>query len=172
MKTCSWCGKTNEDGAAFCAGCGRSLQSPPKTEVDPQLVDPALALVTVASFHNLTEAELLLGRLQTAGIEACIPEEYTTDVFSGVIPFELVTVRVAAKDLEDAKAVIAAGVEAGETAAASEPETASDAPDAAVKEPQTETIQNGKLCVSCRAPIREDARVCPKCGWTQPDAGK
>jgi hypothetical protein len=90
--------------------------------VDPQLVDPALSLVTVASFHNLTEAELLLGRLQAAGIEACIPEEYTTDVFSGVIPFELVTVRVAAKDVADAKAVIAAGNESEDSAPPPPPE--------------------------------------------------
>lgn len=109
MKTCSYCGRENEDAVSFCSGCGQSFSAPPaplESKVDPRLVDPALAPVAVATFHSLTEAELLLSRLQAAGIEAYIPEEYTSDVFSGVIPFELVTVRVAAKDYEDAKAVV------------------------------------------------------------------
>lgn len=109
MKKCSWCGKENEDAARVCGECGESFEAASPEAVEAELTDPNLALVTVATFHNLTEAQLLLSRLQAAGLEACIPEEYTSDVFSGVIPFELVTVRVAAKDVEEAKAVIASG---------------------------------------------------------------
>ena len=50
---------------------------------------------------------MLAGRLAAAGIEAYIPEEYAEQVFSGVVALERLTVRVAAKDYEAAKAIVA-----------------------------------------------------------------
>src|SRR5262249_46222565 len=51
-------------------------------------------------------ASLLAARLAAAGIEACIPEA-GTQPFSQVIPLGILTVRVAAKDREAAKAIAA-----------------------------------------------------------------
>jgi hypothetical protein len=108
MKHCSYCGHDNEDAASTCAGCGESLDSTQSsTESEPGLADPALAPVVVATFTSLQEASLLVDRLEAAGIEAVIPEEYAEQVFSAVIPLASITVRVAAKDYEAARAVLA-----------------------------------------------------------------
>ncbi len=79
-------------------------------EPEPQLRDPAFSPVVVGTFSSLQEAKLLADRLEAAGIEAEIPEEYAPQVFSAVIPLELMTVRVAAKDYEAARAVAGAAV--------------------------------------------------------------
>lgn len=107
MKNCSYCGQPNEDAATVCSGCGEEFPIPAPSQTDPQLEDPTLSLVTLATFSSLAEASLLVGRLETAGIEACIPEEYAEGVFSGIIPLERLTVRVAARDYEAAKMVLA-----------------------------------------------------------------
>jgi hypothetical protein len=78
-------------------------------KADPQLVDPALALVVVGTYRNAVDASLVKTRLEAAGIEACIPEEYTPQIFWYAIPspLERVTVRVAAKDYETARELLA-----------------------------------------------------------------
>jgi len=105
MKTCSYCGRQNDDTAIACPECGTGTVSLPRSEVDPQLSDPAGALVVVGSFNTMAQASLLLTRLEAAGIEACIPEEYGPQLFSTVIPLGCVTVRVAVKDVEAARAI-------------------------------------------------------------------
>jgi len=107
MKTCPHCGHVNEDNATACAGCGAALANRSASKVDPQLKDPALAPKIVATFSNLEQASVLKARLEAAGLEAWIPEEYEPQVFSAVIPLERITVRVATKDYEAAQAVLA-----------------------------------------------------------------
>src|SRR5689334_14952645 len=106
MKKCAYCGQENGEGATTCSGCGKGLALQTR-ETDPQLLDPGLSPVVVARFSNLQEASLLVARLDAAGIEAFIPEEYGEQVFSGVVGLERLTVRVAAKDSEAAKAIVA-----------------------------------------------------------------
>ena len=105
MKTCSYCGRQNEDTAVACPECGTGIVSSPPPEVDAQLSDPANALVIVGSFDTMAQASLLLTRLEAAGIEACIPEEYASQLSSTVIPLGCVTVRVAARDIVAAQAI-------------------------------------------------------------------
>jgi len=111
MKTCSYCGRQNEDTAVACSECGNGFLSSPAPEEDAQLSDPAGALVSVGTFDTLAQASLLVSLLEAAGIEACIPEEYTPQLFSHVIPLGCVTVRVARKDLEAAQALAGATAE-------------------------------------------------------------
>jgi hypothetical protein len=120
MKKCSYCGQQNADDSGACCGCNAEFQPPTPPSTDPRLLDPALSLITVAALHNLSEAKLLLTILESAGIEACIPEEYSAQVFSALIPFELVTVRVAAKDYEEAKAIVAQVAQAAPPSSSSE----------------------------------------------------
>jgi len=109
MKICSYCGHSNEDARENCTECGTQLQSSPPPE--DNAADPANApLVVVESFATHEQASILAARLEQAGIEACIPEEYTSQVFPNIFPLVRVTVRVAAVNAEAAKA-IAAGVE-------------------------------------------------------------
>jgi hypothetical protein len=111
MKKCPYCGHQNEDSLSLCSICQTELSPTPAPACDPQLTDPTLALVTVASFRSLEEAGMLKARLESAGIEACIPEEFSPHIFWTMTPtpLEAVTVRVAAKDFEAAKQVITGG---------------------------------------------------------------
>ena len=118
MKTCSYCGRQNDDTAIACSECGTGMVSLPAPEVDAQLTDPAAALVIVGTFDTMAQASLLLTRLEAAGIETCTPEEYGTQLFSNVIPLGCVTVRVAAKEFEAAKAIAVAMAETDPSSAA------------------------------------------------------
>ncbi len=106
MKTCSYCGHVNEDAARVCAGCGETLPKQAQG-VDPKLVDPNEDLVVVATFGDTVEASVVKGRLEQAGIEAWIPEELDPSPFGNFPPLARVTVRVAKKDVEAAKQVLA-----------------------------------------------------------------
>ena len=110
MKNCSYCGRENEDAAVGCSECGTEFESSTEPEVDPQLLDPALSLVIVGTYRNVIDASMVMTRLEAAGIEACIPEEYTPQIFWYAIPspLESVTVRVAAKDYDAARQILAA----------------------------------------------------------------
>lgn len=123
MKTCAYCGHQNEDAAVACVECGKRFETPPVA--GNPLLDPSLSPVIVASFSSLQQAQLLVDRLEAGGLEAVIPEEYAPQVFSGVIPLELMTVRVAAKDLEAAKSILAETPNVTPTEPASEPKDSS-----------------------------------------------
>ena len=105
MKTCSYCGHENEDTATHCVECRSEFT--PLEKVDPQLTDPAESAVVLKSFGDLVEASLLKARLEQAGIEAWIPEELNPSPFGNFPPMAHVTVRVAQKDLEAAKEILA-----------------------------------------------------------------
>jgi hypothetical protein len=107
MKKCPYCGHENDDDATVCVICHTELVRP-APDIDPQLTDPALALVVLASFKCVEEAGVLKSRLEAAGIEACIPEELSPHLFLTLStnPIESVTVRVAARDYEAAKQLL------------------------------------------------------------------
>ena len=107
MKRCAYCNCENEDSVVACRGCGEALVEGSPAEPEASLADPALSPVIVATFSSLPQAKMLADRLEASGIEAEIPEEYAPQVFSGIMPMDLVTVRVAAKDYEAAKLVAA-----------------------------------------------------------------
>jgi hypothetical protein len=110
MKTCSYCGHQNEDAATHCQECGKEFVIP--ETVDPQLTDPNETLVVLATFGDTVEANLLKDRLERAGIEACVPEELDPSPFGNFAPLAHVTVRVAERDYEAAKEVLATAPEA------------------------------------------------------------
>lgn len=105
MKECSYCGHGNGDAATVCEECGTDFPTPEL--IDPKLTDPAESLVIVKTFDDVPAAILLKDRLEQAGIEACIPEELGPSPFSIVKPLSRVTVRVARKDLEAAREILA-----------------------------------------------------------------
>jgi len=110
MKNCPYCGYENGEDAGICAICRTNLALP-TDDIDPQLTDRALSLVTLASFKCLEDAGLLKSRLDAGGIEACIPEEFSPHLFWTLSPnpIESVTVRLAAKDFETAKQLLDQG---------------------------------------------------------------
>ncbi len=106
MKTCPECGSQNPDDARRCPECDAELPDSPAPEPPESERDEPLAIV--ATFGDTTEASVLKSRLEDAGIEACIPEELDPSPFGNFPPLAHVTVRVAHKDLEAAKQVLAA----------------------------------------------------------------
>src|SRR6478736_5991711 len=108
MKKCSYCGRENAEAAIACFECGTELKMPEASKIDPNLEDPTLALVVVATCRNVVDATMVKMRLEAAGIEACIPEEYSPQIlwYAVASPLEQVTVRVAAKDYEPAKEIL------------------------------------------------------------------
>lgn len=87
-------------------GTGPADDSAPTA--DPA-TDPGLSPAVVVSCASTVEAALVRSRLEAAGIEAFLPEEQTPQIFWCLVPspLEPVTVRVAARDLEAARAVLA-----------------------------------------------------------------
>jgi|SRR5436189_4664555 len=108
MKKCSYCGRENAETLHRCLECGTEFESPDLSEVDPDLRDRALSLVIVGTFGNVVDATMIKMRLEAAGIEACIPEDYTPQLFWYAVPspLEEMTVRVAAKDYEAAREIL------------------------------------------------------------------
>ncbi len=109
MKKCSSCGRENEDSAVACLECATEFQPEAGPVDDAGLKDPSLSLVILATFRNVVDAGMLKTRLEAEGIEACIPEEFTPQILWYAVPspLERVTVRVAAKDYEAAKKILA-----------------------------------------------------------------
>src|SRR6266446_3351822 len=105
MKSCPYCGRENNDETTHCGDCGTQFQE--GEELDPVLTDPGAELVPVATFGDLLEATLLKTKLEAAGIEACIPEDFASNPFGNFIPLAHVTVQVAATNLDPAKAIVA-----------------------------------------------------------------
>ncbi len=91
MKDCSYCGATNEDSAVHCRGCGQNefriapaKKSPPpepkpRSPVTARALtaeEQAQAVVTLCSCRTLEEADAMVSRLKSFGIEALLPDEF------------------------------------------------------------------------------------------------
>lgn len=100
MKTCSYCGRENEEAALVCEECATEFH--PLDLVQPALTDPTETLVVVAVFGDLVHATLLKDQLDAAGIQSCIPEELASSPFGTLLPLGRITVRVARRDYEAA----------------------------------------------------------------------
>jgi hypothetical protein len=106
MKTCSYCGRENEEAAPSCVECATEL--PPGELVDAKLTDPSEVLKVVAIFADLFHATLLKDQLAAAGINACIPEELASSPFGTVPALARITVQVATRDYDAAREIFAA----------------------------------------------------------------
>lgn len=107
MKNCSYCGLESDESQTVCAGCGKEfLEAVP---ADPVLSDPKENLVVLARCRTVVEANMLKLRLESAGLEACVPEELNRQIswYPVPSPLEEVTVRVRARDFAAAREVLA-----------------------------------------------------------------
>jgi hypothetical protein len=109
MKECAYCGRENEDAAARCRECGTEEFKSEAPASPREQSDLSEELITLTSSRNLPEADLIVSRLDAAGIEAFIPDEFLMQAVGfNLNTFGYVRVQVRRKDLERAKELLAA----------------------------------------------------------------
>jgi len=163
MKECAHCGGENDDDAVHCSGCGTD-EFKTDAPAEASKLDEQEEFVTVFTCQRQTDADIIVGRLETAGIETFVPDEFLMQMMGfNLNTYGFVRVLVRRKDYASAKELCAVAVDPGETPSEGKKSRASSAVGEA-----SEDAQNCKHCVACDAMIPEEARQCPKCGWTQP----
>jgi hypothetical protein len=120
MKTCSYCGAEYPDDAVMCTIDHTTFERPPaespKPEFEPKQPEyrfPILSaedrqkdFVTLATCATLPTADLIVGRLKAAGIEASIPDESLVTVSGGCPAFGFARVLIAPKDYDAARELL------------------------------------------------------------------
>jgi RNA polymerase subunit RPABC4/transcription elongation factor Spt4 len=163
MKECAYCGGKNEDDAVRCSGCGTDEFKTDAPVELPKLDEPE-EFVTVFSCQRLTDADLIVGRLEAAGIETFVPDEFLMQTTGfNLNSYGYVRVQVHRKDYASARELCAMAVEPEE-----KPADGKNSVSVSEAEDATEAGQNRRQCVACNAMMPEKTRLCPKCGWTQP----
>jgi hypothetical protein len=128
MKNCDYCGRENDDGAAHCRECGTEFaraELPPLEPVEKpagqeyELAPPStdernLDLVNLVRCRTLLEADLVVSRLEAAGIPAFIPDQNLVQMVAwNVNTYGYVRVQVSPKDYDAARELISAGEQDG-----------------------------------------------------------
>jgi len=110
MKTCAYCGRENDDAALRCQECGtEEFNTTAATERGVPELDPDEEFVTLISTQRLADADLIVSRLQAAGIEGFIPDQFLMqNVAFNLNTFGYVRVQVRRKDLEQAEELLSA----------------------------------------------------------------
>ncbi len=124
-------------------------------------------MVTVANCRDWSETQIVKSTLESRGITAFVPDEMS-NLDGLIMHFGGFRVEVAEEDATAARAVLeefqqksSSGAEVGTVAERREDQQ---------QERDAAVLHTGKRCVACDALIPEEARLCPKCGWTQPGA--
>ena len=118
MKKCSYCGAEYPDDAVVCpidhTPFEPPAEPPPPKAREPEYRFPPLSaddrqkdFVTLVTCATLPAADIILGRLQAAGIEASMPDESLMNVMGGVLTgFGKVRIQIAPKDYDEAKELL------------------------------------------------------------------
>jgi hypothetical protein len=118
MKKCSYCGAEYPDDAVMCAVDHTPFERPAEASKiersKPEYRFPPISdenrqkdFVTLVTCATLPAADVILGRLEAAGIEATIPDELTMNVMGGGQgAFGFVWVQVASKDYDAARELL------------------------------------------------------------------
>lgn len=134
MDVCSYCGRENRENAAVCSQCGKAeFQSgpPDETRLTPvsqpkrefefepfHATEKENDFVTLLRCRTLLAADLIVSRLESAGIQAFIPDQFLMQAVSwNVNTFGFVRVQVLSSDYAAAKEFLMAGVDPSEPAA-------------------------------------------------------
>ena len=123
MKTCSYCGAEYPDDAVMCSVDHTPFERPAEPDSEPSESsepkgpeyrfppiseeDRQKDFVILVSCATLPAADVILGRLEVAGIEASIPDESTLYMMGGGQgAFGFVRVQVASKDYDEARELL------------------------------------------------------------------
>src|SRR5262249_21256704 len=106
MKECNYCGHSNEEAMAFCAGCGKELSTQMRDSPLPELGEGE-ELVTLTRCPQLVDADLIKSRLGAPGIEAFIPDQFLMqNIGFNLNTYGFVRVQVRRKDLQSAEELL------------------------------------------------------------------
>jgi hypothetical protein len=127
MKECAYCGRENSDDAVYCRECGtnefkgekvkitetnpspENLQSSKEEFVPLSPADMQKDLVTLIRCRTLMEAEMIVSRLDAAGIYAFIPDQSLMQMIGwNLNTYGYVRIQVSPKDYADAKEFLSA----------------------------------------------------------------
>jgi hypothetical protein len=118
MKKCSYCGAEYPDDAVMCAidhmPFERPAEPPPPEPKRPEYRFPPISaedrqkdFVTLVTCATLPAADVILGRLQVAGIEGSIPDESLMNVMGGGLgAFGFVRIQISPADYDAAKELL------------------------------------------------------------------
>jgi hypothetical protein len=126
MKTCAYCGRENDDGAAECFECGTKDFNLPLDPVPSQgLSTPGSAfkplspedlhrdLVTLLTCRTLLEADMIVSQLESAGITTFVPDQFLMqNVAFNLNTYGFVRVQVPPGQYETAKSLLSAAPKA------------------------------------------------------------
>jgi hypothetical protein len=123
MKKCSYCGAEYPDDAVMCAIDNTPFERPSEPSPPPEPIrsepvakrpeyafaplseaDQRKDLVTLVSCRTLVEADMVVSRLQAAGIDAFLPDESLMQVIGwNLNTYGFVRVQIAPKDYDAAR---------------------------------------------------------------------
>lgn len=107
MKKCTYCGKENADDASYCSGCFQDEYFKSDSPDENEKSDAQEELLTLMSCNKLTDADLVLSRLESAGIEAFIPDQHLMQTIGfNLNTYGYVRVQVRRKDYDNAKELL------------------------------------------------------------------
>lgn len=123
MKKCSYCGAEYPDDAKMCAvdhtpfepaADSKSGTEKPDEPKEPEYRFPPISeeerqkdFVTLVTCTNLPAADVIVGRLEAAGIEVSIPDEsLMNNLGGGLAAFGFVRVLIATKDYDAARELL------------------------------------------------------------------
>lgn len=115
MKACAYCGKENGDDALNCFECGtdefKEEKSEPKSHERSEFDFGTLSTeemqkdwVTLVKCRTLAEADMIVSRLNAAGIAAFLPDEFVMQAICwNLNTYGYVRVQVSPSEYEQAK---------------------------------------------------------------------
>ena len=121
MKKCSYCGAEYPDDAVICAIDHTPFECPnepqPQSQPEPSrpeyelgslsVADRQQDLVTLVRCRTLVEADMVVSRLQAAGIQTFLPDESLMQTIAwNVNTYGYVRVQIAPKDYEAARELL------------------------------------------------------------------
>src|SRR5579864_7885151 len=108
MKRCAYCGRENVDEAVACQECGTELGGNEAGYEFPQLTDADMrpSMVTLVTCANLGAADIVVARLQAAGIQAFIPDERALQGYGLAGTFGFARVQVSQGDYKAARELL------------------------------------------------------------------